>query len=135
MMVSGEELEAFVRMVQGVRLERAMAERDLARVYHGDYIVPYYGELGRGHEIICLPVQDKTLVLGFTSEDAIHRFLETGPEQNRTDVKFIEVSGADLFTEAAPAFAEGVVINIAGPRTFAFDLETCASLRELATAS
>lgn len=127
--ISGDELVAFRRTVEGLRLERAMSEGDLERVFHGAYFVPYTGEMRKNHQLVYVPVGERQLVAAFTTEDGIEAFLAAEPPR---DMKLAEVTGADLFTKAAPLFSQGVAINIAGPKAYAFDLETCQSLLQFA---
>jgi hypothetical protein len=126
LVVDANELATFQRFAAGYRAERAIAARDYPRVRAFEqYLVPYYGVLGEGHQVIALPTEHGTMVPAFTTVDAVARFLDTGSAENRARVKFIGASGDVLFGEVGPAFAQGVIINIAGPRTFGFDLNAC----------
>jgi hypothetical protein len=127
--IQTDELDAFRRLARGVRIERAMAASDFAALRaHDGYYVPYYGVLGQGHQVIALPTERGSMVAAFTAEDAVNRFLATGTEENRVAVKFVRVDGEALFEHAAPQLAQGVIVNIAGPRTFGFDLTICKDI-------
>lgn len=130
--IQTDRLDAFRRLARGARIERAMAEHRYAELRrHDAYYVPYFGVLGQGHNVIALPTERGQMVAAFTAEDAIEAFLATGTAENRAKVKFVAVDGDVLFGEAGPKLAQGVIVNIAGPRTFGFDLEVC---RDIATA-
>lgn len=118
-----------VRMVaRGMRLEAALSERryELAREF-GAYVVPYFGVLGQGHQVITLPSAKGNMVVAFSGPDAVDAFLATGSDEDRRNVNLIEVDGATLFGEVA-AMASGVLLNAAGPRTFGFELPVCRSI-------
>jgi hypothetical protein len=130
--IQTDELAAFKRFARCVRIERAMADNALELVRrHDGYYVPYYGVLGEGHQVIALPTERGSMIAAFTAEDAVDQFLATGSAENRARVKFVQVDGDALFAVAAPQMAEGVIVNIAGPRTFGFDLARC---RDVASA-
>jgi hypothetical protein len=128
-LVMGEsDMPYLLPFAHGVRAERAMRERDYARVRAYDfYFVPYYGELGKGHQIIQLPTERGSMVAAFTAWDAIERFLATGSDDNRAKVKFVTIAGEDLFA-TNPSVAQGVIVNVAGPKTYGFDLAACADV-------
>ncbi|MCU0696027.1 MAG: hypothetical protein MUC96_05825 [Myxococcaceae bacterium] len=129
--VQTNELASLRRMAHAVAVERAMRERDDRRVLaYQRYAVPYFGELGRGHNLITLPSERGTMLAAFTAADAIDRFLAAGSDENRRLVKFAIVDGSQLFP-IAQQVAQGVLMNPMGPSTFGFDLEAC---REVAAA-
>lgn len=130
--IQTDQLDVFRRIARGARIERAMAERRYADIKQYDrYFVPYFGVLGQGHNVIALPTERGSMVAAFTAEDAIDMFLATGSEENRKTVKFVAVDGEVLFGQAGPQMAQGVIVNVAGPRPFGFDLEAC---RDIASA-
>ena len=71
------------------------------------------------------------MVPASTAEDAVDRFVESGSKEDQARVSFVGVDGETLFGQVAPAMAQGVLVNVAGPRTYGFTLETC---RDIATA-
>jgi hypothetical protein len=124
--IQTDQLDVFRRIARGARVERAMAEHRYADIRNHDrYYVPYFGELGRGHTVIALPTERGSMVAAFTADDAIDRFLATGSEENRKAVKFATVGGEELFGNAGPTLAQGVIVNVAGPHPYGFDLEGC----------
>ena len=120
------ELEHLQEFARGARIERAIRHHDYTRVRdHKEFLVPYLGELGNGHKIVAPPTDHGTMIAAFTTHDAVHAFLDRrGPDANER-VKFVTVDGAALFGQAGPKLAEGVIVNIDGPMTFAFDVAMC----------
>jgi hypothetical protein len=126
LVVDANELTRMRRFAAGYRTERAIAAGDYPRVLaFAQYLVPYYGVLGEGHQVLALPTEHGTMVPVFTTVDAIELFLETGDAESRARVRFQGARGDVLFGEIGPTFAKGVIVNIAGPRTFGFDLNAC----------
>lgn len=129
--VQTDELAVLRRLARGVRVERAMTERDCPTIRAYDrYGVPYFGELGKGHNLITLPSARGSMLAAFTAADAIDAFLAAGSAENRAQVKFAIVDGEQLFG-IVEGVAKGVLINAAGPKTFGFELDAC---REIAAA-
>lgn len=130
--LDGEGLAALRAMARGVGIERAIRDGRYADLRRYDrYFVAYFGVLGEGHQVICLPTEHGSMIAAFTAEDAVDRFVASGTEADRARVKFVGVDGETLFGKAAPAMAQGVIVNIAGPRTYGFVLDTC---RDIASA-
>lgn len=126
--VQTDELAVLRRLARGVRVERAMTERDYATVVAFErYAVPYFGVLGQGHNLICLPSERGKMLAAFTAADAIDAFLDAGSDENRSLVKFAVISGAQLFGVVKDV-AQGVLMNPMGPRTLGFDLQTCRDI-------
>jgi hypothetical protein len=131
--IANDELPDLQRFARGCRIERAMADRDYARVRaHAGYLVPFFGELGHGHNFIALPTEHGSMVAAFTTLDDVEQFLATGSEDNRASVKFVEVPGDLLFAEIGPKIAEGVIVNIASARPFGFDRAACKLVTDAA---
>jgi hypothetical protein len=129
--IQTDELASLRRLARAVAVERAMTERDYAKVLaYPRYAVPYFGVLGQGHNLITLPSQRGKMLAAFTAADSIDAFLAAGSEENRAQVKFALIDGAQLFG-TVHEIASGVLMNAMGPRTFGFELDTC---REIAGA-
>ena len=75
-----------------------------------------------------LPTTRGRMIAAFTTADAVARYLATAADELRGTVKLAMVEGAVLFGEVAPLLGDGVIINIAGPRTFGFDLPACREI-------
>jgi hypothetical protein len=126
--IQTDELRAFRMLARGTKLERAMAAADYAAARAYDrYAVPYFGELGNGHNVITIPSQRGSMVAAFATADAIDAFLAIGSESDRARVKFAIVDGETLFGEVAK-MAQGVLVNPAGPRPFGFELAVCGDI-------
>ncbi len=94
---------------------------------HRAYLVPFFGELGKGHQVIVMPTPRGNMIAAFTTEDAVDAFLATGSAANRAKVKFVGTPGDELFGNASQT-AQGVIVNIAGPKPYGFDLDACADV-------
>lgn len=127
--LDGEHVGRVRAMARSVGVERAMKERRYADLRRYDrYYVAYFGVLGQGHQVICLPTERGSMVAAFTAEDAVDRFVESGSDEDRARVQFVGVDGSTLFGQAAPAMAQGVIINVAGPNTYGFALDVCRDI-------
>src|SRR6185295_12922075 len=86
--IQTDELAVMRRLARAVRVERAMKDRDYAAIRAYDrYAVPYFGELGKGHNLITLPSARGSMLAAFTAEDAIDAFLAAGSPENRAQVR------------------------------------------------
>jgi hypothetical protein len=121
----GEELTGTTHFAQAVRVERAMREErfSLVRAYDR-YVIPYFGELGKGHNFISLPSPYGNMIAAFTAHDAVDAFLAAGNDESRAAVKLVRVDGPTLFGDVA-GMAQGVIVNNFGPKAFGFDAQAC----------
>jgi hypothetical protein len=127
--IQTDQLDAFRRLARGARVERAMAEQNYADIKRFDaYFVPYFGELGQGHNVIALPTEHGQMVAAFTAEDRVETFLATGSEADRGRVKFVRVDGVQLFGTAGPTLAQGVIVNYGSEHPFGFMLDACRDI-------
>jgi hypothetical protein len=129
--IQTDELRDFRLLARAAKVERAIAACDYAAVRAYDrYGVPYFGELGNGHNIICMPSERGKMVAAFSAADAIDAFLANGSDADRARVKFVVLDGEQLFGEDVirSLGASGVVMNPFGPRTFGFELATCREI-------
>jgi hypothetical protein len=124
----GDDLLTIRLVAQAVFIERAMRQKQYPVIRRGRYLIPYYGTPGHGHEIISIPTIHGRMIPVFTSEGAVARFLETGTPENRARVRFMPVDGDGLFGGADPTKADGLIVNIAGPESFGFDIATCRAI-------
>jgi hypothetical protein len=116
------------KIARGMLLEVAITEGRYSAARGFDaYVVPYFGVLGQGHQVITLPSDKGNMIAAFTASDTVDAFLATGSDEDRHRVNLIEVDGATLFGEVA-AMASGILLNAAGPHTFGFDLAMCRSI-------
>jgi hypothetical protein len=130
--IKTDALAAFRKIARAVRVERAMVAGDYraTRVY-GAYLVPYFGVLGQGHNIITVGTPKGSMIAAFTAADAAEAFLATGSPEQRANVKFVQISGDQLFG-VVEQIAQGVIVNVAGPQSFGLELATC---KEIAAAT
>ena len=115
-------LDDFRRFAGAVRVEytlRGLAGApsrtvalQLARTFD-DYLVPYFGELGQGHNIVTLQLPQGSFVAAFTAPDRQREFLATGSAEQQAAVRFARVTGAELFGQAAE-LGDGVILNFGG---------------------
>lgn len=121
-----DELFHMREFARGIRIERAMREHDWKRVRaYREFMVPYMGELGNGHQIVAPPTDHGPMIAAFTTHDAVHAFLDRRGPDARERVKFVMIPGDALFGDAGPRLAKGVIVNIDGPRTYGFEAPVC----------
>ena len=126
--IQTDALAIFRALARAVRVERAIVAQDHRAVRgYGAYLVPYFGVLGQGHNLITLPSERGQMLAAFTAHDALERFLATGTEENRAAVKVVAVDGEQLFGIVGNV-ASGVLVNPAGPHTLGLDQATCQAI-------
>jgi len=126
--VLADDLSVVRKIARGMLVEAAIAERRYASAREFEsYVVPYFGVLGQGHQVITLPSAKGNMVPAFSTPDAVEAFLATGSDDDRKNVNLVEVDGSTLFGEVGP-MASGVLLNPAGPRTFGLPLAMCRSI-------
>ncbi len=123
--IETDRLEAFRRLARGARVERALAEGTYTVLKAFDaYFVPYFGELGNEYQVIALPTPHGKMVAAFTAEDRVDAFLATGNDTDRANVKFVRLSGEQLFGSAG-SLGQGVIVNFGSENPVGFMLDAC----------
>ena len=129
--LQGEDLETFRRVARGVRIERAIVERRFSEVRaHNGFIVAYDATPGQRPQMIALGTDRGPMIAAFTTEGAAQRFRASIPPEELGSVGFTVCDGGVLFGEAAPAVAQGVVVNGKGPNSMKLDLAACRAVAE-----
>ena len=120
-----DEIADLQRFARGYRVERAMHERDYARVRaYQDFLLPYEGH-GEGSQVVVLQPANGPMVPAFTTTDMAACFVETGNDTTRTAIEFASVDGELLVGAIGPTMAQGVVVNFASAQAVGFDLNAC----------
>lgn len=128
--IQTEHLDEFRRLARGVGVERAMAEGNYAVIKRFEtYFVPYFGDLGQEYQVITMPTPHGNMVAAFTADDRVDAFLATGNDSDREKVKFVRLSGEQLFSSAG-TLGKGVIVNYGSEHPVGFMLDACRSIME-----